>query len=70
MVRDLSATGARLHVEGSVIAPAQFVLIIELDGLEADCEVIYRRLKEIGVKFLAPPRAVKPRRVQAVKPLR
>jgi hypothetical protein len=69
-VRDLSATGARLRIESSVAAPDTFVLVIELDGFEADCEVVHRRAKEIAVKFLSAPRIVKPKRVQIVKPIR
>ena len=56
-VRDLSATGARLRVEGSVPAPDKFVLVI--DHSEADCEVVSRKGKDIGVRFVSPPRAVK-----------
>jgi hypothetical protein len=69
-VRDVSAGGARLRTEATVVPPDKFVLIIELDGFEADCEVVSRRGRELGVKFVAPPRAVKPKRVQIVKPIR
>ena len=41
-VRDMSATGARLRVEGSVTAPDTFELLIPLDGLEANCQVVWR----------------------------
>lgn len=58
-VRDLSATGARLRVEGSVSAPDKFVLVIEADHFEADCEVVSRKGKDIGVKFVSPPRSLK-----------
>jgi hypothetical protein len=69
-VRDLSATGARLRIEAAVTAPDHFILIVELDGIEADCEVVHRRAKELGVKFVATPRSVKPRRVQIIKPIK
>ncbi len=65
-VRDLSATGARLRVEGSVPAPDKFVLVIEADHSEADCEVVSRKGKDIGVRFVSPPRTVKGH-VKAVK---
>ena len=58
-VRDLSATGARLRVEGSVPAPDKFVLVTEADHSEVDCEVVSRKGKDIGVKFVSPPRTVK-----------
>jgi hypothetical protein len=67
-VRDLSATGARLRVDASHIAPDGFDLIIELDGLEAPCRVVWRHDKEIGVIFTSLPRACAPRRAQVVRP--
>ena len=69
-VRDLSPSGARLRVDSSVTAPDTFILVIELDGFEADCVVVNRSGKEVGVKFVSPPRAVKPRRAQIVKVIR
>ena len=46
-VRDLSATGARLRVEGSLSIPDTFELIIEVDGIEANCEVVWRKGNEV-----------------------
>ncbi len=66
-VRDLSTSGARVRVEGSVAAPDRFILMIEQDGFEADCEVVNRRANDLGVKFVSTPRTVKPKRVQIVK---
>ena len=68
-VRDLSPSGAHLHVEGTTNVPNTFELIIELDGLEAQCEVAWRKDKEIGVRFTSPPRMGTPRRSQIVKAL-
>ena len=65
-VRDLSDTGALLRLSEVAHVPQQFELIVELDGLEADCEVIWRRGRDIGVRFSAPPRKVAPRRAQSV----
>ena len=65
-VRDLSVTGAHLGVQGSVVAPDKFVLIIELDGMEADCEVVRRTAKDLRVKFLSPPRWGKAIRSQVI----
>ncbi len=67
-VRDLSPTGARLRCEGSIAIPDTFDLIIELDGLQARCEVMWRKGRELGVKFLEPPRQGAPKRSQVVKP--
>ena len=68
-VRDVSATGARLRAESSVSIPDTFELIIEVDGLEADCQVIWRKANEVGVKFLAAPRIVAVKRAQVINPL-
>lgn len=68
-VRDISATGARLRVEGSLTLPDLFELIIEMDGLEADCQVVWRKANEAGVKFLAAPRKVTAKRPQVISPI-
>jgi hypothetical protein len=58
LVRDISATGARLKVQGSVSAPDSFELLIPLDGLEANCQVVWRSGPHLGVKFLGSPRMI------------
>jgi len=68
-VRDLSATGARVRVEGSVTAPDTFELIIDIDGFEANCQVVWRKANELGVCFLGAPRMVAPKRTQAINPM-
>lgn len=65
-VRDLSDDGARLIVTNHRQIPDSFELLIELDGFEANCEVVWRRPESIGVRFLAPPRRVEPRRQQVL----
>ncbi len=69
LVRDMSATGARVRVEGSVTAPDTFELLIPLDGLEANCQVVWRAGADIGIKFLAAPRMVAAKRTQAINAL-
>ena len=66
-VRDLSASGARLRVDSVINVPDAFDLIIELDGLQASCEVAWRRDMELGVRFLKT-RQVTPRRSQIISP--
>jgi hypothetical protein len=68
-VRELSETGARVEVDPALV-PDTFVLLIELDGLEADCEVVWRRVAVIGVRFCGKPRHRAPRRLQVVTTLR
>lgn len=65
-MRDVSDAGARLRLDGSVNAPDTFDLIIELDGLEASCDVRWRRDKELGVRFVSAPERVAPRRTQLI----
>ncbi len=67
-VRDISETGARLEASAQDV-PDTFELIIELDGLVADCEVIWRKVNLVGVKFLSPPRKAPPKRIQVVQAL-
>jgi hypothetical protein len=53
----------------SALLPECFELIIEIDGLEAECHVVWRRGSELGVSFLKT-RQGQPRRAQIVRPLR
>jgi two-component system response regulator len=69
VVRDMSDGGARLVADLAPHLPGRFQLIIEIDGIEADCEVIRRRGNEIGVRFTAAPRSASRRRVQALSEL-
>ena len=65
-VRDISDTGARLRVEGSMTVPDTFELLIPLDGLEAPCQVVWRKGGDVGVKFLSAPRIAAPKRAQVI----
>lgn len=65
-LRDLSDSGARLEVDSHNV-PDTFELIVEMDGLEARCEVIWRRNTVIGVRFVEPPVHTKPMRTQIVQ---
>jgi hypothetical protein len=68
-VRDISTTGARLRVEGTMSAPDTFDLIIQIDGLEASCEVVWRKDQDVGVRFLSAPRVVAAKRAQIITPV-
>jgi hypothetical protein len=67
-VRNLSPAGAQLTFEGSTMAPDTFELVIEIDGLEYDCEVVRRTGVQVGVRFLGPPRPSRYRRTQCLAP--
>ncbi len=66
VLRDLSDTGARLQVTQGSSVPDTFELLVELDGLEAHCQVAWRKPTEVGVMFLEPPRISSPKRIQIV----
>ncbi len=66
-VRDISQTGARLICDSTLSIPDTFELIVELDGIEADCEVVWRTGNELGVRFQGEPRRLEPRRRQVVR---
>ncbi len=52
-IRDLTPEGARLKLAGTAVLP-QKVSLIELGpGLAHECEVSWRRMPEIGVRFLS-----------------
>ncbi len=69
VVRDLSDGGAKLKVKNSKHVPDLFRLTIELDGLLAKCQVMWRNDEgEIGVKFEEPAVAIPPARKQVIYP--
>jgi hypothetical protein len=68
-VRDLTETGARLKLQdAAVLLREPFELLIEIDGLEAECQVVWRKGSEIGVSFLKVRRGA-PRRPQVLRPM-
>jgi hypothetical protein len=52
MVRNLSASGACLHVADTAGVPNHFTLIMEPEKTEKDCGVAWRRDGKLGVHFL------------------
>ena len=68
-VRNISDTGALLQAEGSVNVPDTFELHIELDGIWVDCEVVFRRDDQVGIKFTSEKTCVPPSRKQTINAL-
>lgn len=66
-VRNISHLGALLQSKSASSIPDQFELIIELDGTEVQCEIVWRKKFEFGVKFLEFPRQGEPRRHQVIE---
>lgn len=52
VVLDISTGGARLDVHHSAKIPQRFRLVIDLEGTERTCEVVWRRENSVGVKFI------------------
>ena len=52
--------GARLRVDGLLGVRDRVDLLIEQDGTEAECEVVWRNRNEVGVRFLGPLRPTRP----------
>jgi PilZ domain len=50
-VRNISATGAALHVESQIDIPAWFNLVIAAEKFSKSCRVLWRKEKYIGVVF-------------------
>ena len=69
VVRDLSDGGAKLKVKNAATIPDFFQLTIELDGLVAKCQVMWRNeANEVGVKFDGPAKVVEATRKQVIYP--
>lgn len=66
VVRDISDTGAKLKVDTGRHPPDHFQLQIELDGLVANCMVVWRDGQQLGVEFTEPPMVGAPTRKQVV----
>lgn len=66
-VRNISDTGCRLRTEDAHAFPHTFKLCIDLDGLEADCRVVWRAETDLGVCFVDAPRSVTPKRSQTIE---
>ena len=52
-IRDLSESGARVRVSGPVALPQKLILVEQRTGQAFECEIAWRRLPEVGLKFLA-----------------
>lgn len=66
-VREVSETGAKLLISDPTVIPDKFELNIELDGLWADCDVVWKTQSSIGVAFRTVEREKTSRRVQTLE---
>ena len=56
VMRDISLGGARLTCEQAAQLPEHFQLVFMADREMRDVRVAWRKLGELGVQFLSPPR--------------
>ncbi len=68
-IRKFSASAACLSVSNTSSIPDKFELIIEIDGIEADCEVIWRNGDDIGIRFSGSVKTTTPQKNQAINPV-
>ena len=52
IVRNLSKGGAMLEVESPLGIPDDFTLVIKPEYLRRECHVVWRKAKQIGVRFV------------------
>lgn len=50
-IRNISDAGAQLVVEGGWFIPDRFTLHVDVDGLKVECERIWQKGSECGVRF-------------------
>ena len=53
LVRNVSPLGACLEFDGAVTVPDHFTLLIKPERLEWSCQIEWRSVKRIGVRFLS-----------------
>ncbi len=70
ILRDMSDTGVKLKLKGNDVLPDHFHLYIELDGINVECEVVWRNGLEIGAKFVSEVHSKVPLRSQVLVPTR
>jgi len=50
-IRNISETGAKVQFEGGWFVPDRFTLHVKVDGYKAECERVWHRGSECGVRF-------------------
>ena len=55
IIRDISASGARVSLEGAVALPDMVVLKLDFGGAAKRARVVWQEKHEAGIEFLASP---------------
>jgi hypothetical protein len=66
VVRDLSATGARLKCGDQVAVPNEFRLQVGSERTMRPARAVWRRGNDVGIRFIGPPVPV-PRRIPSTR---
>jgi len=66
LLRDMSDTGVKIKIKENDVLPDRFHLYVEIDGINVDCEAVWRRGLEIGAKFISEVETKTPLRSQTV----
>jgi two-component system cell cycle response regulator len=62
IIRDQTASGAKLRVPAPTELPKNFGLVCLTDGMLFPAEIVWRRGDDMGVAFVGPPRRAPPRK--------
>ena len=62
VIQDWSATGAKVRLSNSLEIPDTFELALRSENLIVDAAVRWRRGENMGVRFVAPPRSLTPKK--------
>jgi hypothetical protein len=62
IIRDVSATGAKLLCGDPTAVPNEFRLVVLADGTMRDVKVAWRRPDQVGVHFTSEQRQAPPRK--------
>ena len=65
-LRDISQTGCRLRLISPQILPNTFSLRVTADKTTAECEIMWRRGNDVGIRFVGAPRSIQRKRAPTV----
>lgn len=68
VLSNISETGAKVKFTELFLLPPKIWLHVEIDGFEVECEKVWHRGLEMGVKFVGEKVPVAITRVQVIKP--
>ena len=69
VLSNISETGAKAKFTEPFLLQPKILLHVEIDGFEVECEKVWHRGLEMGVKFVGRKTPVAITRVQVVKPI-